>query len=224
MGVHDGHRQRLRARFIEHGLASFNDINSLELLLSFAIPRKDTNELAHRLLDTFGSLENVFDASHQELTAVDGIGENAAVLLSLVPQIYKKAAVSKANEIKKCNDVASLVSFLKPRFIDEKNEVLIMVCLDSSLNVISCIEVARGTVNTIETNNRRIVELALKSRATSVALAHNHPNGVAVPSTEDDYFTKQVSNGLSSIGIKLVDHIIFAGDKYISYASFSALH
>ena len=219
MGVHDGHRKRLRERFVEHSLTSFNDINSLELLLAYAIPRKDTNELAHKLLDTFGSLQAVFDATHQELLAVDGIGENAAVLISLIPQIYKKAAVCEANKIKKCNTVELLAKYLQPRFMNERDEILIMVCLDSNLTVINCVEVARGVVNAVETNPRRITELALKSRATAVALAHNHPDGLSLPSVEDDCFTKQVKDILESVHIKLVDHIIFAGEKWTSYVS-----
>lgn len=98
MGVHDGHRERLRARFAEHGLESFNELNALELLLCYAIPRRDTNELAHRLLDAFGSLSGVFQASMQELTSIPGIGENAAALILMVPQIVKKAHVSKAQK------------------------------------------------------------------------------------------------------------------------------
>ena len=219
MGVHDGHRKRLRERFVEHGLSSFNDINSLELLLAFAIPRRDTNELAHKLLDTFGSLQNVFDASHQELINVDGIGENAAVLIRLIPEIYKKAAICEADKIRKCSSPEAIVKYLQPRFLNEKNEVLLMLCLDSQLSVISCIEVARGVVNGVETSSRRIVELALKNRAVSVVLAHNHPCGMAMPSVEDDYFTRQIKAALGSVEIKLIDHIIFAGEDWTSYAS-----
>ena len=79
MGVHDGHRERLKERFIEHGLTSFNELNALEMLLFYAIPRKDTNPIAHALLDRFGSLNAVFDASVRELCEVEGIGQNAAV-------------------------------------------------------------------------------------------------------------------------------------------------
>lgn len=95
MGVHDGHRERLRWRFIEHGLKNFNELNSLELLLFFAIPRRDTNELAHTLLARFGTLAGVFDASYEELTSVPGVGENAAALIMLVPQILKKSYVAR---------------------------------------------------------------------------------------------------------------------------------
>lgn len=223
MGVHDGHRKRLRERFVEHGLTSFNDINSLELLLAYAIPRKDTNELAHKLLDTFGSLRAVFEASHHELLAVEGIGENAAVLISLIPQIYKKASVCEADRIKKCNSTELIVRYLQPRFLNERDEILIMLCLDSGMKVINCVEVARGVVNAVETNSRRITELALKSRATFVALAHNHPDGMSIPSVEDDFFTRQIKAALDSVQIKLIDHIIFAGEEWSAYSSMGFL-
>ena len=94
MGVHDGHRERLKSRFLEHGIDSFNDLNALELLLFYAIPRRDTNVIAHALLDRFGGLSGVFEASVPELTDVPGVGENAALLLKLVPQMMKKYELS----------------------------------------------------------------------------------------------------------------------------------
>ena len=115
MGVHDGHRERLRARFAEHGLESFNELNALELLLCYAIPRRDTNELAHRLLDAFGSLSGVFQASMQELTSIPGIGENAAALILMVPQIVEKGTrvQGKGNQdnkkLHRCRKLSSAV-------------------------------------------------------------------------------------------------------------------
>ena len=100
MGVHDGHRERLRKSFLEHGLQGMHDINALELLLFYAIPRRDTNEIAHHLLERFGTLDGVFSASSEELCEVDGIGENAAALIALIPEIMKKSRLSKAKEIK----------------------------------------------------------------------------------------------------------------------------
>ena len=100
MGVHDGHRERLRKSYLEHGLMSMNDINALELLLFYAIPRRDTNEIAHHLLERFGSLDAVFSAPVEELREVDGIGESAAALITLIPDIMKKSRLSKSREIR----------------------------------------------------------------------------------------------------------------------------
>ena len=150
MGVHDGHRERLRARFAEHGLESFNELNALELLLCYAIPRRDTNEIAHRLLDAFGSLSGVFQASMQELTSIPGIGENAATLILMVPQIVKKAHVSKAKEIKIIRNSTDAGNYLLPYFLDEPDEIVMMLCLDNKRAVICCREMGRGVVNCVD--------------------------------------------------------------------------
>lgn len=224
MGVHDGHRERLRARFAEHGLDSFNELNALELLLCYAIPRRDTNEIAHRLLDAFGSLSGVFQASMQELTSVPGIGENAATLILMVPQIVKKAHVSKAKETKIIRNSTDAGNYLLPYFLDEPDEIVMMLCLDNKRAVICCREMGRGVVNCVDTNIRRMVETALKVKTTTVIVAHNHPNGVALPSREDDNFTRTLYRSLGLLGITLEDHIIVANDEFVSLADSGIMH
>ena len=224
MGVHDGHRERLRARFAEHGLESFNELNALELLLCYAIPRRDTNEVAHRLLDAFGSLSGVFQASMQELTSIPGIGENAATLILMVPQIVKKAHVSKAKEIKIIRNSTDAGNYLLPYFLDELDEIVMMLCLDNKRAVICCREMGRGVVNCVDANIRRMVETALKVKTTTVIVAHNHPNGVALPSREDDNFTRTLYRSLGLLGITLEDHIIVANDEFVSLADSGVMH
>ena len=224
MGVHDGHRERLRARFAEHGLDSFNELNALELLLCYAIPRRDTNEIAHRLLDAFGSLSGVFQASMQELTSVPGIGENAATLILMVPQIVKKAHVSKAKETKIIRNSTDAGNYLLPYFLDEPDEIVMMLCLDNKRAVICCREMGRGVVNCVDANIRRMVETALKVKTTTVIIAHNHPNGVALPSREDDNFTRTLYRSLGLLGITLEDHIIVANDEFVSLADSGIMH
>lgn len=224
MGVHDGHRERLRARFAEHGLESFNELNALELLLCYAIPRRDTNELAHRLLYAFGSLSGVFQASMQELTSIPGIGENAAALILMVPQIVKKAHVSKAKETKIIRNSTDAGNYLLPYFLDEQDEIVMMLCLDNKRAVICCREMGRGVVNCVDANIRRMVETALKVKTTTVIIAHNHPNGVALPSREDDNFTRALYRSLGLLGITLEDHIIVANDEFVSLADSGVMH
>lgn len=224
MGVHDGHRERLRARFAEHGLESFNELNALELLLCYAIPRRDTNELAHRMLDAFGSLSGVFQASMQELTSIPGIGENAAALILMVPQIVKKAHVSKAKETKIIRNSTDAGNYLLPYFLDEQDEIVMMLCLDNKRAVICCREMGRGVVNCVDANIRRMVETALKVKTTTVIIAHNHPNGVALPSREDDNFTRTLYRSLGLLGITLEDHIIVANDEFVSLADSGVMH
>lgn len=217
MGVHDGHRARLRDQFREHGLDSFNELNTLELILFYAIPRRDTNEIAHALLDHFGSLPAVLEASEQELCAVPGVGTQAATLIRLFPQVMRKSACVKASSIKAIKSTKDAAQYLIPRFINEQEEVVLLLCMDTQNRIISCVEVGRGVVNASETSIRRIVETALKNRATSVILSHNHPDGLPYPSVEDDMVTRQVYQSLAMVGITLSDHIIVAGDKFASF-------
>ena len=218
MGVHDGHRERLRKSFMEHGVQSMNDINALELLLFYAIPRRDTNELAHRLLERFGSLDGVFSASFEDLCEVEGIGETAASLITLIPEIMKKSRLSKSREIRQIRCSEDAGSYLLPYFMNEPDEVVYLLCLDTKRAVICCAEMGRGVVNTVDANVRRMVEKALKVRANSVIVAHNHPDGIALPSREDEIFTRCLFNALETVGIKLEDHIIVADEDYISIA------
>jgi len=122
MGIHDGHRERMRNSFRKDGLAGFNAISALELLLSYAIPRRDTNPVAHALLERFGSLQEVFDASEEELCEVEGVGTSAAVLIRLIPQIMRKSAVDRASEKRYIMNTRDARDFLAPYFLYERNE------------------------------------------------------------------------------------------------------
>lgn len=216
MGVHDGHRERLKARFLEHGMDSFNDLNALELLLFYAIPRRDTNIIAHALLDRFGGLSGVFDASILELMDVPGIGENAALLIKLVPQMTKKKELSKVSDMRTFHKASQVAQFLIPRFLEEREELALVMCLDTRNNLLCCEVLNRGVVNAVDISTRRLVEHALKHKASAVVLAHNHPDGVAMPSREDEVFTAKAQEVLHLIGIRMMDHIIVAGKNYFS--------
>lgn len=217
MGIHDGHRERLRSRFIEHGLDNFNELNALELLLFYAIPRKDTNPIAHALLDRFGSLYGIFDAGERELMEVEGVGESAAALIRLIPQLVRKSYMSRSGSNPVIGSTRAAAEYLIPRYLFEKDEFILLMCLDSGKRLISCTEMGRGVVNAVDVNVRRIAETALKNRASYVIISHNHPDGNAMPSREDDYVTKRVYSALEAINISLSDHIIVSGERYSSY-------
>ena len=200
MTVHEGHRERLRDSFLAHGLDSFHEVQALELLLFYAVPRRDTNPLAHALLNQFGSLEGVFSASERELCEVPGVGKSTAALILMVPQILKRSRVTAANEIKHIRCGRDAAEYLRPRLDTEKEEVALMICLDSQMAVINCME----------------LEQAMKSKASYVVLAHNHPAGSPRMSREDDAVTNRAYKALELVGIRLYDHIIVAGDEYSS--------
>lgn len=222
MGLHDGHREKMRRRFLETGLDSFAEHEALELLLFYAIPRRDTNALAHQLMDHFGSLDAVLSAPVEELMRMDGIGENAAVLLKLVPRVVQKAKLAANKEII-INSTEKAGDYLLERFRGEKNEVIYQLCLDRKGKLLSCRRLNEGGADSSELNIRRLVENALLVSASAVILSHNHPSGIALPSSEDYATTERVQTALNMVGVALVDHIIVADDDFVSMADSGTL-
>ena len=215
MSIHDGHRQRLRERFLREGLDGFTEIQALELLLFYAIPRKDTNPLAHELLRRFGTMARVMDAPIRKLTEVDGITENVAALLKLVREVERRYLISQGEEII-INTIPDCCEYLSRFFRGRKNETVYLMSLDAKLKVLSCREVGEGSINYASVPIRRCVEMALEDGATSVILAHNHPSGIAVPSNDDISTTRRLAMALSAVEIQLVDHIVVADEEYVS--------
>jgi len=218
MGVHDGHRGRMRERFLEHGLENFNDLNALELLLYYAIARKDTNALAHALIDRFESLKGVLDASTEDLLQVPGVGPNTAALIRLVPALARRYAVDETDRLDCLCSAVTSGRYFVARLQFEKEEKALLACLDAQKRVLACTELASGVVNSVSVNVRKVVETAIKYRASSVILAHNHPGGSAIPSREDQFLTEKISRALATVEIRLDDHIIVAQKTYLSMA------
>ncbi len=218
MSMHEGHRQRKKEQFQKNGLASFADHEVLELLLYYAIPRRDTNEMAHQLIERFGSLNGVLNAAPEELQKVSGIGENAATLLRLVPAVMHRAAAKTPKE-RILNSVERSGTFFMSLLCQQRREVLYQVCLDAKGKILSYRQIATGTVDSVTLNVREIVENALHADASSVLLGHNHPSGIALPSAEDRSMTLQVGQALQTMGIRLVDHIIVADGDFVSMAA-----
>jgi len=218
MSIHDGHRQRLKKRFLEEGLDHFTQIQVLELLLFYCVPRKDTNPIAHALLSHFGTLAQVLDAPVEELRKVPGIGENAVTLLHLVPEISRFYMVSRISHNDALPTLEDCAAYLLPHFFGRTVETVYLLCLDAKCKVICCREVGEGSVNSAGISVRKIVEVALGANASSVVLAHNHPSGVALPSQEDIQTTGRIAMALKAVEVLLADHIIVADDDYVSLA------
>ena len=218
MSIHEGHRQRLKDRFRREGLDNFDELYVLELLLFYCIPRKDTNPIAHRLLDQFGSLTAVLEASPEELEKVEGISEAASTFLSLITQVGRYYQVRRAEpgDILRTSDQCG--SYLIPYFFGRDTETVFLLCLDAKCKVILCKKVGEGNVNSANIPIRRVVEMALSANATSVVLAHNHPSGLALPSADDIQTTLRVAAALETVEITLADHIVVCGDDFISMA------
>lgn len=216
MGIHDGHRERMKVRFQKNGLDAFDDHSVLEFILFYSMPRIDTNDLAHRLINHFGGLDAVFEAPIDELLKVKGLGKSSAILIRLIPEAAKRYQVVKAHGNIILNSTESAGEYLIPHFLYERDEVVIAVCLDAKLKVITCREISRGVTNSTNVSIRKIVEFALSQNASSILLSHNHTSGIAIPSADDKLTTKQIKTALDMVGIWLVDHIVVAGDDFVS--------
>ena len=218
MEEHAGHRERMRNRFLRFGLDNFDDHNVLELLLFYAVPRRDTNVIAHRLLNAFGTLDGVFDASPEALMDVEGVGPGAAALIRLVPEAARRYFMARIKPGQILADSEAAGRYLLPRFLTCREETMYLVCLDGKLKVLDCREVSQGSVTSVSVNTRRVVQIALGQNASAVLLAHNHTSGIAVPSQEDVAVTLQLRALLAQVGVTLTDHIVVAGDDFVSMA------
>ena len=217
MGIHDGHRDKMRKRFQNSSLASFAAHEALELLLYYAIPRRDTNPIAHALIERYGSLEAVFNASLEDLQAVEGIGESASILLKLVPQLIRKAKLDQTKMGDTIlNDSKDAGALLMDLFEGEQVETVYELCLDKKRRLLAYRRLSSGGISLAELNMRQLVLNAVNSAATQVILAHNHPSGLAVPSSDDNAATEQALSALRIVGVELVDHIIIADREFVS--------
>ena len=216
VGIHDGHREKMRQRFLKGGLESFADHEALELLLYSAIPRRDTNLIAHVLMERYGSLSAVLAAPVEDLKKVEGIGESAAILLKLVPQVTIKARLSDVEKETVLSTAARVGAYLLERFSGETNEVIYQLCLDRKGKLLACKRLNEGGVAGADLDVRRIVENAILTHASGVVLAHNHPSGIALPSAEDIAATARAKAALETISVALVDHMIIADGDFVS--------
>ena len=216
MGEHDGHRARLRKRFLDHGLENFADPEVLELLLCFCIPRVDVNPLAHRLIDQFGGLEEVLCAPAEELGQVKGVGEQAVTLLRLIYPAYHKARFSGNSRPQILNSTAKAGNYLLSLFAGVREERMYQLCLDAKGKLLQCRLLSAGTVDAVALSARQVAETALRTRASAVVLSHNHPSGVALPSREDMTTTRLAADALRTVDVQLIDHIIVADEDFVS--------
>jgi DNA repair protein RadC len=218
-GIHDGHRDRMRERFRKNGFESMHPHEMLEMLLFYSVPRRDTNELAHRLIDTFGSLSGVFEASEEQLTSVKGITPSSATLIKMILPFAReyKCEVADAKRLKNSQECGE---FLKDYYSGMMQERVTALCLDSGCRVLGFETVCDGDVSNVVINFRKLVEIIMKyPLTTAVIISHNHPGGIALPSREDIAATTNLRNTLTAMNIGLVDHIIVSDNDYVSMSS-----
>ena len=218
MGEHDGHRERLRMRYLEHGLDALQDHEVLELLLFYAVPRKDTNPMARKLLRQFGSLSAVLDAPLQDLKAAAELSDIAAILLQLIPDLARRYQLSRTRSGTILNSTEDCGRFVLPYFFGATDEMVYLICLDAKKKVLACRLLQRGCVDFVGFSIRKVAEIAMSCNAVSVVLAHNRPGGMALPSTTDYQTTEALRSALSALGIEVLDHLVVCDSDYVSMA------
>lgn len=214
-GLHKGHRNRMKKRFIEAGFTGFTEHQIVELMLFYAYPMVDTNEKAHKLINKFGNIAGILDASYDDLTQDDLLTENAAtmfkVILSIIPIYY-----NSKNSESMYDNLDKLKSLFEPYFIGLDHEEFRVACFDAKLRLNACILVNKGGPTGSYVDMRGLTEAVLKAKATSIAVAHNHPKASPLPSPDDIQVTQLINTVMSSIGIRFLDHIIVGENKTIS--------
>jgi len=215
--VHEGHRDRMRVRFLQEGADGLATHEILEMLLYGTIPRGDTNEIAHHLLDEFGSISNLIEADPYEIAKTAGVGVKSAVFLSLLHELVRRYEREKLDQKPDLTSIGRSVDYCKALLAYRPRECFYAVCLDSRRKIIHTSKVSEGTVNDASVSPRMVVEKALRYKATGVLLCHNHPNGSVKPSLEDIDLTNQLKRMLNPLGIQVIDHIIIGENQYFSF-------
>lgn len=216
LGEHYGHRERLRARLEQEGIDHFEPHEVLELILFYSVPRADTNPIAHRLMERFGSLSGVLEAPRAELLKVPGVGPASATLLCSIPLLARRYLLDKNDVGVTLENTQKLGAYLQPLFIGQNNERLYLLCLDKKRKLLNCSLLSQGGIGQVSVDLRSIVETALRCNASCAVLAHNHTQGFAVPSGEDLQMTRQVAEALKIVSVQLIDHIIVAREDFVS--------
>lgn len=218
--LHANHRKRVRARFMKDGnFDSFEPHQVLELLLFYSVPRRDTNDLAHKLLNEYGSLYTLMNARPEDIMKRCKVSETTAVLISMMPHLCRKFLSSALNEENICiNSFSAAHSYFESILAGKPYESFYMLCLDLNKNLKKVVKISDGTTSSSPVYMEKVVGDALLHNSSFVIIGHNHPNGTKKPSNSDVTVTTQIKNALAHVNIKVLDHIIICGNDSFSFA------
>lgn len=215
---HSGHRKRMKKRFLEYGLDTFEKHEILELALYYAIPMKDTNPIAHKLMDQFGSLSAVLDAP-VDILMESGLTENTAIFLKILPELLSVYMDDKFNNTEKVINEETLPKKFINKFLGKNYEMVYLLLMDSKYKELYCGVVSKGSITNADVNISKICEMSLRYNARYAIIAHNHPSGICLPSNADLKVTTKLYQALKYINVELLDHYIVADDDCISLSA-----
>lgn len=211
--MHTGHRDRMRQRVKQYGLQSLAEHEVLEYLLYFAIPRQDTNPIAHRLLERFHTVENVLAASEKDLCRVEGVGPATAEFLHMLHQSHRYCELSRVKPPQRLTETRRIVEYLVPLFRGQKREQLLVLALDDRDKLLRTLWLESGTVGAVDVSVHKLAAQVMDTGAAAVILAHNHPGGLTLPSQDDIIATGNIMRALGVLQVRVRDHIIVAGEE-----------
>ncbi|MBQ7655432.1 MAG: RadC family protein [Clostridia bacterium] len=214
---HAGHRERLRKRYAENGFSGFAEHEILELLLTYAIPRINTNPIAHRLMDRFGSLTGVLEANQKDLEAVEGIGPQASTLLTMLLPLLREYEQKKLLPRVRLSNYADLAAYCRTLYLGVCREEFYVLSMDANMNLLAAKCIATGTPTEVSALPRLVLEELLRNHAACAVISHNHPSSSVTPSQEDVDITLAIERVLSGVGIRLYDHVLIAGNREYSF-------
>ncbi len=212
--MHENHRQRMMERCQKTGFDSFADHEILEMLLYYSKPRCDTNETAHLLLERFGRIDNVFEATPEELMQIDGIGQHSAVLMQLIRESARRYTKAVMQNRKRFSHIREVAEYAHACFVGATTEQLYLFLFNNGMEMLDSILLTTGAINSAEIPSRIMIEKAILKKASCAVLAHNHPHGMAVPSDSDIQLTYHAAEVMGLINIPLLEHLVFAENRY----------
>ena len=215
--MHENHRDRMRKRFLRDGLDHFEKHEVIEMLLFGLIPRRNTNDIAHRLIDRFGSIAGIIDAPYSEIIKVKGIGEKGAISLKFFSEFIRIYLLDQADPGDKILTREDIGKIFINKFFNMTDECLAVMLLDKYQKMKSCDIIRKGNFNSIDINAKEIFNYATKHNSNSVIIAHNHPGGLALPSANDIKSTFKLKQVLRAMSIDLVDHYVISSDDWVSF-------
>ena len=215
--IHAMHRQRVKKKFQQIGLADHPEHEILEFLLYYCIPYKDTNPLAHDLINRYGSLAGVLDASYYDLLKVPGVGEHTALFLTSLPQVLKYYTMTKWDEAPYFASPEIYGAYAVNLFMDLTKEEFYICCLNAAGRLIKSEKLGSGSLDAVNIYIREAVEIVLRHKAKYVILMHNHPSGNLLPSAQDLMLTQNLWKAFNNLNIDVIDHVIVGGGKYFSF-------
>lgn len=217
--LHEGHRERVRQDFLQHGFDRNTPPHKiLELLLFYCVQRADTNPIAHALIEKYGSVAGVLDAPIEELSEFKGLSERSAILLKMIMPIARRYLHDKSEQKPTFCNLDEIGKYIFSQYIGETREKIGVLCLDAKGSLISFDFVSEGDIASVGLSMRDLAKTALGGNATAAVICHNHPNGIAIPSENDVSLTKEAAETLCKIGVQLIDHIIVGDTDFVSMA------